>query len=161
MLRTVGVFILCFVGLAISNFPRLALPSLNLWEMAAAPASQIFLLIGVVFLLPMILAYTGYSSIEPSRASSSRAKATTEISAAKSANRSCALPVRDFLRAALQTKRLTRKPRRIISGRGAVRPGNILEREATGWPRHMVEPAKLRIHPETEKYGKFSASGFR
>jgi cytochrome d ubiquinol oxidase subunit II len=55
---TVGVFILCFLGLAISNFPLLVPPSLTLWDTAAAPASQIFLLIGVVFLLPMILAYT-------------------------------------------------------------------------------------------------------
>ncbi|MBV9567114.1 MAG: cytochrome d ubiquinol oxidase subunit II [Hyphomicrobiales bacterium] len=54
----VGVFILCFVGLAISNFPLLVPPSLTLWQTAAAPASQIFLLIGVVFLLPMVLAYT-------------------------------------------------------------------------------------------------------
>jgi cytochrome bd ubiquinol oxidase subunit II len=57
---TVGVFILCFIGLAISNFPYLVPPSLTLWETAAAPASQIFLLIGVVFLLPLILAYTAF-----------------------------------------------------------------------------------------------------
>jgi cytochrome d ubiquinol oxidase subunit II len=55
---TVGVFILCFLGLAVSNFPYLVPPSLTIWETAAAPASQVFLLIGVVFLLPMILAYT-------------------------------------------------------------------------------------------------------
>jgi len=55
---TVGVFVLCFLGLAISNFPYLVPPSLTVWETAAAPASQIFMLIGVVFLLPLILAYT-------------------------------------------------------------------------------------------------------
>jgi cytochrome d ubiquinol oxidase subunit II len=55
---TVGVFVLCFIGLAVSNFPYLVPPSLTVWETAAAPASQIFMLIGVVFLLPLILAYT-------------------------------------------------------------------------------------------------------
>jgi cytochrome d ubiquinol oxidase subunit II len=55
---TVGVFVLCFIGLAVSNFPYLVPPSLSVWETAAAPSSQIFMLIGVVFLLPLILAYT-------------------------------------------------------------------------------------------------------
>ena len=57
---SVGVFILCFVGLAVSNFPFLVPPSLTLWDTAAAAASQIFMLIGVMFLLPMILAYTAF-----------------------------------------------------------------------------------------------------
>ena len=57
---TVGVFILCFIGLAVSNFPYLVPPSLTVWETAAAPASQIFMLIGVMFLLPLILAYTAF-----------------------------------------------------------------------------------------------------
>jgi cytochrome d ubiquinol oxidase subunit II len=57
---SVGVFILCFIGLAISNFPYLVPPSLTVWDTAAAPASQIFMLIGVTFLLPLILAYTAF-----------------------------------------------------------------------------------------------------
>ena len=57
---TVGVFILCFIGLAVSNFPFLVPPSLTVWDTAAAPASQIFMLIGVMFLLPLILAYTAF-----------------------------------------------------------------------------------------------------
>lgn len=55
---TVGIFILCFLGLAISTFPYLVPPSVTLWDSAAAPASQIFLLIGTIFLLPMVLGYT-------------------------------------------------------------------------------------------------------
>jgi cytochrome d ubiquinol oxidase subunit II len=57
---TIGVFILCFIGLAVSNFPYLVPPSLTVWETAAAPASQIFMLIGVMFLLPLTLAYTAF-----------------------------------------------------------------------------------------------------
>lgn len=57
-LGTVGIFILCFLGLAISTFPYLVPPSVTLWDSAAAPASQIFLLIGTIFLLPMVLGYT-------------------------------------------------------------------------------------------------------
>ncbi|HZP19925.1 MAG TPA: cytochrome d ubiquinol oxidase subunit II [Bauldia sp.] len=53
----VGLFLLCFLGLAISSFPYLVPPSLTLWETAAAPESQIFTLIGVMFLLPVILGY--------------------------------------------------------------------------------------------------------
>jgi cytochrome d ubiquinol oxidase subunit II len=57
---TVGVFVLCFTGLAVSNFPYLVPPSLTVWETAAAPASQVFMLIGVMFLLPLTLAYTAF-----------------------------------------------------------------------------------------------------
>jgi len=32
-------------------------PSLTVWDTAAVPASQIFMLIGTLFLLPLILGY--------------------------------------------------------------------------------------------------------
>ena len=35
-------------------------PHLTVWDTAAAPASQIFLLVGTVVLLPMILGYTAF-----------------------------------------------------------------------------------------------------
>ncbi|MBH0238153.1 cytochrome d ubiquinol oxidase subunit II [Methylobrevis albus] len=57
---TVGLFLLGFIGLAISNFPYLVPPSLTVWDTAAAPESQVFMLIGVVALLPVILAYTAF-----------------------------------------------------------------------------------------------------
>ncbi|WP_183855455.1 cytochrome d ubiquinol oxidase subunit II [Prosthecomicrobium pneumaticum] len=56
-LGVVALFLLAFLGLAISTFPYLVPPTLTIWDTAAAPASQIFLLVGVVFLLPMIFAY--------------------------------------------------------------------------------------------------------
>ncbi|MGI8525201.1 MAG: cytochrome d ubiquinol oxidase subunit II [Pseudolabrys sp.] len=58
-LAAIGLFLLGFLGLAISNFPYLVPPSLTLWDAAAAPSSQIFMLAGTAVLLPLILGYTG------------------------------------------------------------------------------------------------------
>jgi cytochrome d ubiquinol oxidase subunit II len=57
---TIVLFLLGFLGLVISSFPYLVPPSLTIWQAAAAPASQSFMLIGTVVLLPLILAYTAY-----------------------------------------------------------------------------------------------------
>jgi cytochrome d ubiquinol oxidase subunit II len=54
----VAVFVLAFVGLAISSYPYLVPWSLTLWETAGAPESQAFILIGVAVLLPFIIGYT-------------------------------------------------------------------------------------------------------
>lgn len=54
------LFLLGYVGLVISTVPYLVPPHLTFWDTAAAPASQIFLLIGTVFLLPLILGYTAF-----------------------------------------------------------------------------------------------------
>jgi cytochrome d ubiquinol oxidase subunit II len=54
----VGLFMLAFAGLVVSNAPYLVPPSITLWEAAAHPSSQVFFLIGAVILLPMILGYT-------------------------------------------------------------------------------------------------------
>lgn len=54
----VGLFLLAFAGLVISNAPYLVPPSITLWQAAAHPSSQVFFLIGAVILLPMILGYT-------------------------------------------------------------------------------------------------------
>ena len=56
----VGLFLLCYLGLAISNFPYLVPPSMTVTDAAAVPESQIFTLIGVIFMLPIILGYTGF-----------------------------------------------------------------------------------------------------
>jgi cytochrome d ubiquinol oxidase subunit II len=53
----VGLFLLSFLGLAISTFPYLVPPTLTVWDTAAVPDSQIFTLIGVIFTLPIILGY--------------------------------------------------------------------------------------------------------
>jgi cytochrome d ubiquinol oxidase subunit II len=59
-LATIVLFLLGFLGLAISNFPYLVPPSLTIWDTAAAPASQIFMLLGTLLLLPMVLGYVAF-----------------------------------------------------------------------------------------------------
>jgi len=59
-LASVALFLLGYLGLVISTFPYLVPPTLTVWQAAAAPASQIFLLLGTIFLLPIILAYYGF-----------------------------------------------------------------------------------------------------
>jgi cytochrome bd ubiquinol oxidase subunit II len=56
-IATIVLFLLGYLGLVISSYPYLVPPSLTVWDTAAAPASQIFMLIGTVFLLPIILGY--------------------------------------------------------------------------------------------------------
>ncbi len=55
---TIALFLLGFVGLAVSNLPYLVPPSLDVWQAAAHPSSQLFMLIGVLIFVPVILAYT-------------------------------------------------------------------------------------------------------
>jgi cytochrome bd ubiquinol oxidase subunit II len=54
----VALFLLGFAGLAISNLPYLVPPSVTIWDAAAVPSSQAFMLVGTLVLLPVILAYT-------------------------------------------------------------------------------------------------------
>jgi cytochrome bd ubiquinol oxidase subunit II len=54
---SIGLFLLGYLGLIISSYPYLVPPSLTIWDTAAAPSSQIFMLIGTVFLLPIVLGY--------------------------------------------------------------------------------------------------------
>jgi len=56
----VGLFVLSFLGLGISTFPYLVPPTLTVWDTAAFVDSQVFVLIGVVFLLPIILGYFAF-----------------------------------------------------------------------------------------------------
>ena len=56
-LAAIALFMLGFLGLVISNFPYLVPPSLTVWDTAAAPSSQIFMLVGTLLLLPFVLGY--------------------------------------------------------------------------------------------------------
>jgi len=56
----VGLFVLSFAGLVVSTMPYLVPPSLTIWDAAASPESQGFLLIGSAVLLPLILGYTAF-----------------------------------------------------------------------------------------------------
>jgi cytochrome bd ubiquinol oxidase subunit II len=59
-LASVALFLLGYLGLAISTFPYLVPPTLTIWQAAAAPSSQTFMLIGTLVLLPCILGYTAF-----------------------------------------------------------------------------------------------------
>lgn len=54
----VGLFVISFIGLAISTLPYLAPPSITLWDAAASPKSQTFMLVGTTVLVPFVLGYT-------------------------------------------------------------------------------------------------------
>jgi cytochrome bd ubiquinol oxidase subunit II len=59
-LAAIALFLLGYLGLVISNFPYLVPPTLTIWDTAAAPASQIFMLLGTLLLLPIILGYIAF-----------------------------------------------------------------------------------------------------
>jgi cytochrome bd ubiquinol oxidase subunit II len=56
----VSLFVVAFFGLVISMYPYLVPTAMTLWEAAASPESQTFLLIGTAVLVPFILGYTGF-----------------------------------------------------------------------------------------------------
>jgi cytochrome d ubiquinol oxidase subunit II len=59
-LAAIVLFLLGYLGLVISTFPYLVPPTLTIWQTAAVPASQIFMLLGTLVLLPIILGYIGF-----------------------------------------------------------------------------------------------------
>ena len=56
-----GLFVLSYIGLVISFFPYMVPSSVTIWQAAAPDNSLKFLLVGAVFLIPIILAYTAYA----------------------------------------------------------------------------------------------------
>jgi len=60
-LCAMGLFFLSYTGLIISLWPYVAPPSVTLWDAAAPPMSQQFLMVGTMFLLPVILLYVFWS----------------------------------------------------------------------------------------------------
>jgi cytochrome d ubiquinol oxidase subunit II len=57
----VGLFVMSYAGIAISLWPMIVPHHFTLWQAASSPDTQIFLLVGTLFLLPIILMYTGWS----------------------------------------------------------------------------------------------------
>lgn len=58
---SMGLFFLAYSGLGVSIWPNIIPPNISIWEATSPPESQLFLLVGVLFLLPVILGYTAYS----------------------------------------------------------------------------------------------------
>jgi cytochrome bd ubiquinol oxidase subunit II len=60
-LLALGLFLLGFVGLGISIYPYVVPRAVTIWDAAAPPQSQLFMLVGAVVIVPVILAYTGWA----------------------------------------------------------------------------------------------------
>ncbi|HDS1696464.1 MULTISPECIES: cytochrome d ubiquinol oxidase subunit II [unclassified Pseudomonas] len=60
-LLTLTLIFLGYSGLGISLWPNIIPPSISIWEAAAPPQSQGFMLVGTLFILPIILGYTFWS----------------------------------------------------------------------------------------------------
>ncbi len=60
-LLTIALFALCYSGLGVSLWPNIVPPDVSIWEAAAAHDSQLFMLVGVVIIIPITLAYTAFT----------------------------------------------------------------------------------------------------
>ncbi|MGY6588213.1 MAG: cytochrome d ubiquinol oxidase subunit II [Wenzhouxiangella sp.] len=55
------LFGLFYIGLLITQWPYAVPPDHTFWDAASDPGSQLFLLIGILFLIPIILVYTAWT----------------------------------------------------------------------------------------------------
>jgi cytochrome bd ubiquinol oxidase subunit II len=58
---TLVLFALSYAGLGISMYPFIVPQSITIWQAAAPETTQVFLLVGVAVLIPLILGYTAWS----------------------------------------------------------------------------------------------------
>ena len=60
-LLTLVLFALTYAGLGISIYPYIVPQSIDIWQAAAPRNSQLFMLVGVAVLIPLILTYTAWA----------------------------------------------------------------------------------------------------
>lgn len=60
-LMTLALFLLNFIGLGVSMYPYLVPRAVTIWDAAAPAQSQLFMLVGVAVILPVIIAYTAWA----------------------------------------------------------------------------------------------------
>jgi cytochrome bd ubiquinol oxidase subunit II len=58
---SMGLFLLSFLGLGISLWPYVIPPDISIWDAASPPETQLFLLVGVGALIPVIMGYTVFT----------------------------------------------------------------------------------------------------
>ena len=58
---TLGLFALSYAGLGISMYPYIVPQSITIWQAASPENSQLFMLVGVAVLIPLILGYTAWA----------------------------------------------------------------------------------------------------
>jgi cytochrome d ubiquinol oxidase subunit II len=60
-IMALGLFFLGFVGLGISIYPYVVPRAVTIWDAAAPPQSQLFMLAGAAIIIPIILGYTAWA----------------------------------------------------------------------------------------------------
>lgn len=55
------LFLLGMAGLGVSMWPYVVPDSVTIWDAAAPESSQVFMLVGVAFTMPLIIGYTGWA----------------------------------------------------------------------------------------------------
>ena len=60
-LLTLALIFLGYGGLGISLWPNIIPPAVSIWDAAAPPQSQSFMLVGALLIIPLILIYTAWS----------------------------------------------------------------------------------------------------
>jgi cytochrome d ubiquinol oxidase subunit II len=60
-LMALVLFLLSFVGLGISIYPYAVPRAVTIWDAAAPPESQVFMLVGALIIIPLIVAYTSWA----------------------------------------------------------------------------------------------------
>jgi cytochrome bd ubiquinol oxidase subunit II len=58
---TMGLFAFSYLGLLASKWPYIVPPDYTIYDAASAPESQLFLLLGFLFVIPIVLAYTAWT----------------------------------------------------------------------------------------------------
>jgi cytochrome bd ubiquinol oxidase subunit II len=58
---SLGLFALSYAGLGISMYPYIVPQSITIWQAASPENSQLFMLVGVAVLIPLILGYTAWA----------------------------------------------------------------------------------------------------
>ena len=57
----IALFLLGYLGLAVSLFPYIVPPSVTIWQAANTVNSQLFALVGFAIVMPLTFAYTAYA----------------------------------------------------------------------------------------------------
>jgi cytochrome d ubiquinol oxidase subunit II len=58
---SLALFALSYAGLGISMYPYIVPQSITIWQAASPASSQLFMLVGVAVLVPLILGYTAWA----------------------------------------------------------------------------------------------------
>tara|TARA_R110002167_G_scaffold321961_1_gene527837 strand:+ start:1384 stop:2385 length:1002 start_codon:yes stop_codon:yes gene_type:complete len=58
---TMGIFLFSYLGLVVSKWPYIVPPNFTIYDAASAYNSQLFLLLGFLFVIPIVLGYTSWT----------------------------------------------------------------------------------------------------